>query len=210
MFPGYDSQHQGEKTLDIFSRNEKINMTYTIEEHKHRFASWAAGSAASVKGCRFKVEQGKKILEETNLNKIARHIDNLPVSEEFDRYHREWRKNIINEAKKHKGKNGEFLQFTHGVAAKLINVYLKSIFVCSDCNEEIKVKAIHPPIDSVLLKTLYQQNINELRNEWQAARKVGWSKLDSIQYENVISAIKKTITNGNGLWQIEEYWQGFQ
>lgn len=38
-------------------------MSYSIEEHKHRFAAWAAGRAATVNGCRFKVEDGKKILE---------------------------------------------------------------------------------------------------------------------------------------------------
>jgi hypothetical protein len=37
-------------------------MIYSIEEHKHRFAAWAASRAANVNKCRFRVEQGKKIL----------------------------------------------------------------------------------------------------------------------------------------------------
>ena len=40
---------------------------YSIIEHKHRFASWAAGRAANVKGCRFTVEQGKKIIEDAKV-----------------------------------------------------------------------------------------------------------------------------------------------
>ena len=38
-------------------------MPYTIEEHSHRLAAWAACRAASVKGCRFEVKQGVEILE---------------------------------------------------------------------------------------------------------------------------------------------------
>ncbi len=185
-------------------------MPYTIEEHKHRFAAWAAGRAANVNGCHFTVEQGKQILETANLNKIASTIDNLPIPNDFDVRHREWRNSIINAAQGHTGKNGERLEFTHGVAAKLINIYLKSIFVCSNSHEDPKVKAIHPPIDSVLLDALYNQNIGGRCIEWQAARKARWSKLNSDQYENVISAIKQTILSASGLWQIEEYWQGFQ
>ena len=38
-------------------------MQYTIEEHKHRFAAWAAGRGANVNGCRFSVLKGKNVLE---------------------------------------------------------------------------------------------------------------------------------------------------
>ena len=89
-------------------------------------------------------------------------------------------------------------------------LFLKSIFVCSNHHEDPRVKAIHPPIDSLLLDALYRGNVGDRRHEWQAARRVRWSKLDSVQYENVISAIKQTVPQGNGIWQIEEYWQGFQ
>ena len=54
-------------------------MPYSIEEHKHRFAAWAAGRAANVNGCRFTVEQGKKILEDAGMNYIAADIKNLPM-----------------------------------------------------------------------------------------------------------------------------------
>jgi len=175
-----------------------------MEEHKHRFAAWAAGRAANVNGCRFKVENGKQILEAANLNGVARSVENLPTPNKFDTQYREWRNSIIQAAKLH------HLTFTHGVAAKLINIYLKSIFVCGGSHEDSRVKAIHPPIDSILLKTLYKKNIGGLRNEWQAAGRVRWSKLNSEQYEKLIVAIRQTIPVGNGLWTIEEYWQGFQ
>ncbi len=179
-------------------------MPYSIEEHKHRFAAWAAGRAANVKGCRFKVEQGKLILEGASLHVIASTIDNLPQPNDFDRQHREWRNDIIQAAQRYQ------LAFTHGVAAKLINIYLKSIFICGGNHEDPRVKAIHPPIDRVLLDALYKHNIGGQRYEWQAARRIRLSRLNCEQYERVISAIKQTIPEGSGLWEIEEHWQGFQ
>ena len=72
------------------------NHMYSIIEHKHRFASWAAGRAANVKGCRFTVKQGKKIIEDANLYEVATSIDNLPNQSEFDTSHRRWRSSVIN------------------------------------------------------------------------------------------------------------------
>ncbi|MCP3924201.1 MAG: hypothetical protein GY714_16605 [Desulfobacterales bacterium] len=179
-------------------------MSYSIEEHKHRFAAWAAGRASNVKGCRFTVEQGKIILEEAGLKDVSNSLENLPQPSEFDRKHKEWRNAVIKAANKHN------LNFTHGVAAKLINIYLKSIYVCSSYTNNEKIKVIHPPIDSVLLDALYKLNVSGKKKEWQAARKARWSKLDSDQYQRVINAIKATIPKENGLWTIEEYWQGYQ
>lgn len=176
---------------------------YSIIEHKHRFASWAAGRAANVKGCRFTVEQGKKIIEDAKLYEVATSIDNLPNHSEFDTSHRRWRWGVITAA------NNLQISFTHGVAAKLINIYFKSIFVCGDQHDHPKVKAIHPPIDSVLLDALYQKNVGELKKDWQTARKARWSKFNSDEYEQVIFAIKKVIGK-DSLWKIEDHWQGFQ
>jgi hypothetical protein len=52
------------------------------------------------------------------------------------------------------------------VAAKLINVYLKAVFVCGGQHSNKRVKSLHPPIDSQLLDELYNQNIGDLKREW--------------------------------------------
>ncbi len=179
-------------------------MTYSIEEHKHRFASWAASRGASVVNCRFKVEEGKAILEEAGLKEIANSLDHLPIPEEFDIQHRIWRENVIKVAKQYQK------EFTHGVASKLINLYLKSVFVCGENINDSRIKAIHPPIDSILLEELYKQDIGGKREVWRKAKKAKWSKLTSEEYEQTIKAIKDTISNNHGLWEIEQYWQGFQ
>ncbi|RLB72342.1 MAG: hypothetical protein DRH06_11550 [Deltaproteobacteria bacterium] len=179
-------------------------MPYSIEDHRHRFAAWAASRAATVKGCRFKVEQGKKIIEFSGVMEIGRNINNLPMPEEFDKKHREWRNAVIQAAQ------GYQLSFTHGVAAKLINIYLKSIFVCGGRHFDSRIKVIHPPIDSLLLDALYDNDIGFLRSNWQAARKIRWSKLSSEQYERLIDCIKSVVSKDTGLWSIEKHWRGYQ
>lgn len=178
-------------------------MPYTIEEHKHRFSAWAAGRAANVNGCRFSVEQAKAILEAAGLHQLLADPNDLPLPEDTDNRHREWRNNVI-EAAHNLG-----LTFTHGVAAKLINIYLKAGFVCGGYHDRANVQALHPPIDSVLLDELSTQNIGGLCHAWNEARKIRWSNFDSDQYETVIRNIRDSMPN-QALWEVEQYWRGYQ
>jgi hypothetical protein len=189
----------------MINKGKNLVDLYSIIEHKHRFAAWASGRAANVKNHRFTVEQGKKIIEESGLNQIATSIDNLPEPEEFDEVHCRLRELVIQASANILNKH-----FTHGVAAKLINVYLKSIFVCGYQYDNQKVKAIHPPIDSVLLDALHNEDVGELKKDWQVLRKRRWSNFNSDEYESAIYAIKKVLPKEAGLWQIEYYWRGFQ
>jgi hypothetical protein len=178
-------------------------MSYTIEDHKHRFAAWAAGSAASVIGCRFKVEIGKKMLEAAGLDQLLAGPESLPVPLEFDRSHKDWREKVIAAAQR------EGITFTHGVAAKLINIYLKAAFVCGGHHEHERVRSLHPPIDSLLLDELSTRNVGGFKKVWDEARINRWSKFNSNQYEKVIDHIRKSLPN-KGLWEIEQYWRGHQ
>jgi len=178
-------------------------MTYSIEEHKHRFAAWAAGSAASVNGCRFKVEQGKEILEAIGLQHLLTSPECLPPTDEIDSEHRRWRIGIIDAARP------RGFCFTHGVAAKLINIYLKAGFACGGYHEHDRVCSLHPPVDSLLLEELYSQNVGGFRHVWNEARKARWSKFNSDQYEKVIKHIRLALRD-DPLWTVEKYWRGFQ
>ena len=179
-------------------------MPYTIEEHKHRYAAWAASRAASTKTCRFNVLQGKNIIEAVALNRLLSDPQLLPTPDQIDCKHREWRAAAICAA------NGKDLTgFSHGVAAKLINVYLKSAFVCAGHEAHANVAALHPPIYSLLLNELQAANIGDLAEQWAIARKVRWSKFNSEQYEAVISTIRKAM-GGAALWQVEAHWRGYQ
>ena len=179
-------------------------MDYSIYEHKHRFAAWAASRAASVNGCRFSVEEGKVILEDAGLKQLLVSADALPQPSSIDASHHGWRIDVIAAAKRQR------LDFTHGVAAKLINVYLKTGFVCGGQDNNTRVKYLHPPIDSQLLDELYKQNVGDLRREWGQAKNMRWSKFTSEQYEKVIANICLALGENVPLWWIEKYWRGYQ
>lgn len=178
-------------------------MPYTITDHRHRFGAWAASRAASVVGCRFTVQQGKTIIERAGLEALGHDAASLPEPEQMDREHRAWRNSVVAAAA------AEGLSFTHGVAAKLINVYLKAVVVCGGQHDHARVRALHPPIDSVLLKELSVRDVGGLRREWNEARRIRWSKFDSAQYEAVIAAMRRVL-GAEPLWTIEQHWQGYQ
>ena len=176
---------------------------YGIERHRHLFAAWAAGRAASVTGCRFKVKQGLDILESCGFDEDFATPERLPALAKTDVYHRAWRRQVVSQAERHN------LTFTHGVAAKLINCYLKSRLVCGGYHTHARVRNLHPPIDDVMLRTLARQDIGGYRKEWQRARTARWSKLDSNGYERLTHLIRRCL-KGKPLWMIEQYWQGYR
>lgn len=179
-------------------------MSYTIEVHKHRYAAWAASRAASTKTCRFEVLIGKEIIEEVGLDNLLSSPKELPSPKNIDAEHRIWREKAINAAQE-RGLVG----FGHGVAAKLINVYLKGTFVCGGHENHPNVEALHPPIDSLILDELYLNDVGGLKSDWALARKLRWSKFDSSQYEKVINSIRKAMPS-TALWKVESYWRGYQ
>lgn len=170
---------------------------YTLFEHKHRFSAWAASRAASTITCRFKVEQGQEILENLKNKKIPKN------QKAFDDFHRNMRNLIINEAKKLN------LNFTHGIAAKLFNCYLKSMYVNDESIDKKIRSIIHPPIDSLLLDSLYHKAIGNEVSIWRNARNIRWSNFTSEDYEIVMNQIIK-IYSKEGLWKVEEHWVGHQ
>lgn len=177
--------------------------SYNIQEHKHRFASWAACRAASTSSlCRFRVRDGVSWLELSGLD-AEFQINDLPEPEVFNDWHKEHRDYIVDVAKK------TYPQFTHGIAAKLINIYMKSRFLCEGYVDDPRIKAFHPPIDSVLLMSLSDENVGGYRRQWKDFNNLRWSKFDSDTYEAVIKHITKTL-KGKPLWMIESYWQGYQ
>lgn len=177
---------------------------YTINEHTHLVAAWAASRAASVQKCRFNVKQGRVLLETVGLNLDFCNLQNLPSPDAIDEKHKQWREAIIALAKTTLAK-----PMSHGVAAKLINCYLKMRFVCGGCSDHKNVVSLHPPIDRILLKTLAIKNIGNHKREWKKLHDVGWSNFNSDQYEEVINLVRLTQQDAP-LWMIEEFWPGNQ
>lgn len=212
-------------------------MEFKEKDYRHRFAVWCAATAArSSNKCRFKVEEGSRIIEKSSLKKLRLGWHELKEPKEFDQWHRETRKEIVRTAQGVLG-NDYACNFTHGIAAKLINCYLKSMFLSSiqeNLSEENSQKrdAIHPPIDRLLADELWKaakgQSIAEIATQEQLERikdKIqiiherlrltkkgkggGWSSLNCDGYEEIIYAIKY-IVGSEGLWTIEKFWPGHQ
>lgn len=181
-----------------------MNTPYSIELHAHRLAAWAACTAASAhKLCRFSVKDGTAILEKAGFTG-ALDLSHLPAVPEADHIHRHWREIIIGAA----DANG--YAFTHGVAAKLINCYMKVRFVCGGHHQDLRVKALHPPFDRGLLEKLAKENVGGQRANWLSLHKKAWTKFDSQDYEKTIHLIRISLPPGAPLWTIEEHWQGYQ
>ena len=187
-------------------------MSFTIEKNRHIFACWASSRAAGVSPlCRFKVEKGKEILDKVFGEDGQKALDDSfkENQEDFDDYHEKIIKKVIEYSKKNKIKSkehpkGKFIDgMSYGVAAKLINLYFKVIFICGNYKDDPRINYIHPPIDSLLLDSLYKEKKDKL---WKET----WSNMTSKRYKKIIEGIKKEITNNDGLWSIEKHWEGHQ
>ena len=205
-------------------------------EYRHRFAAWSAATAARASpSCRFTVEEGRKIIEEVKLKMLSGPDGwiNLPDSDKFDGWHEEKRNNIcnsdaVNQIISRKDEEEQNFCFSQGVAAKLINVYLKVLFLGGVHEEKLSATnqqrrdAIHPPIDSLLLTGLQQALRNDpcikddLKEEVLRLTNKKWSKLKSCEYQEIICMflkiirVKNIVPGEEGLWTIEKYWQGNQ
>ena len=113
----------------------------------------------------------------------------------MDVVHLAWRTAVIKEARKVR------LEFTHGIAAKLINLYLKAKFTCGGYASHPRVATLHPPIDSLLLKA-FNRTLKP-----QDRLPVNWSTFDSRTYRQAIEALRLG-RKGSALWTAESLWQG--
>ncbi|NKK80164.1 hypothetical protein [Rhizobium leguminosarum] len=103
-------------------------------------------------------------------------------------------------------------KFSDGVAAKLINVYLKSLFhtdinvVSEDRRPEIaaKLDMLHPPIDRLLMDELCRKDVGGIRRIWKTMTARNWSSLNSDEYERLIKVIR--IHTCGKMWMIEQHW----
>ncbi len=194
-------------------------MPYTIEEHQHRFAAWAAATAASSrKDFRFRVEFGVCLLEQSGFDENF-SCNDLGNPQEIDSLHRTWCRNILFCAEQ-----GLNTGLSYGIVAKLVNCYLKARFVCSGLCHDERVKVLHPPIDRILLQELNEQNeeflcpdvLNQLRQVGEVDRLVeafpSWSYFNEDQYQIVINRIRDCFHDDvqDGFWKIEKYWKGYQ
>jgi len=173
---------------------------YTFNVHRHRFAAWCAASASGASSkCRFSVELGVKLMEKAGL---PDWLENLPSAATFDAEHARMRERLAQCASTAR----LYGAFSHGIAAKMINCYLKAALI----GQERVSNYIHPPIDRILVAALRKADVGEPGSYiWTEINKQGgWSNMTSQLYEDAIARIKQL--RPGALWAIEEYWIGYQ
>jgi len=176
-----------------------MNEPFEIADLRHTFACWAASTAARTsRQCRFPVKAGVALINGVGLaDYVAKYFDG-GEDPRFDETHKEWRNALVAMAQRE--------HFTHGVAAKLINVYLKAAMVVGHADGLGVRKQLHPPIDRLLLNRLEEIGFGDRTDEWTSTP---WSQLNSDQYQALIDEIR-TALDGEPLWMVEEHWPGHQ
>src|SRR5947209_14811009 len=123
-------------------------MGYDIEEHRHRFAVWAAARAAQ-RGFTT-VSNLRAAVENCGVREFLQTCHPESIDEEtFEKHHRTWCRGIISWLASAGVRNP-----TYGRAAKLIGVYLKSMIVLGNGEGTALGRVAHPPIDSILLSNM--------------------------------------------------------
>ncbi|WP_100644035.1 hypothetical protein [Alteromonas facilis] len=206
---------------------------YTLPAHKHILAAWAASTAAnnSTK-FRFSVELGKRLLMQCNLSETEfleriNLVQEFTSQEEFDAWHNSFILEMLDESRVNEvitrfnlesKKSLDCRNFTYGIAAKMLNVYLK-VFFLGELGAKKFADFIHPPIDRLLLEQLrkidkehFSFKKHDFPNHKLNSGVPAWTQLDNKQYSLIIQKIKQYLANQSveGMWQIEFAWRGHQ
>ena len=203
---------------------------YNSDLHKHIISTWAASRAASQKNFRFKVESGIKLIllgvngsfvdEQTFINFI-KEIKTFQSQKQYDSWHHS---TITNMRKKGDDLqslldkyNKNYDDYSYGVAAKLLNCYLK-VFFLEYFGAERFADFIHPPVDRLLLLALKEGDpkLFNFNNKIFVSVKYPkipvWTKINENEYKSIINLINEFILSRGqqGLWKSEAFWSGHQ
>jgi len=204
---------------------------YNLDLHKHILSKWAASRAASQsKGFKFSVELGSKLLllgkkgsqaSDQEFIDYVKQIENFNSQDDYDSWHHQTIVNMTSytdELKQLLDKhNKSFSNYTYGIAAKILNCYLKVFFLESFCNQKF-ADFIHPPVDAILLKALRKEDKKLFNFKNSVFTNIGvqkiptWTRINENEYKTIIKLMKEFVSskNENGLWKIESFWIGHQ
>ena len=119
---------------------------YTIHEHRHRFAAWAAARAAQRQFTT--VARLRSALDAANIRERLTVPETYHLSPtQFDAVHRTWCKAICDSLSQ-----ASVAHVAYGRAAKLVAVYLKTVVLIGEGCETALGRCLHPPIDRTLLR----------------------------------------------------------
>jgi hypothetical protein len=199
-------------------------LSYDLDEHRYRFAVWAAGRAyarGGTDGAGCTVSMAKSLIDASGLGAV-RHAGHLPQKpEEVDR----WvftmiarvrlasrRQTYALKSTSSTGHQTQKLKLSYGRAQKLVNIYLKAMLICGGQEAaDPRIRHLHPPIDGILLDALGQvaqdSRANTFHGLFRTARRTGkrWTKFQKREYVAYLNAIK-ALQGNEPLWAVEEHW----
>ena len=192
---------------------------YHPAEHRFRFAAWAAATAArsSRSVCTFPVPIAADLLRESSLRWLALGSHWLPLTQkDFDAAHDAWCHDL-----ERRGKDKISPSFSYGIAAKMMNCYLKALFLQTmvgapfapydergDEGPDRSTRYLHPPIDRVLMMEARRQSNSDQKAKWQELIDIGWSKFGRRDYKLAIKLIREMVGENAALGEV--YWIGYQ
>ncbi len=170
-------------------------MAYSLDEHRHRFAAWAAARAAQRAFA--SVPELISALEASGLPERLRSAEwqNWPASAEaFDQFHRETCRRIVGHLLPAHPDAG------YGRAAKLVAIYIKALVVCGGHAEHPLASVAHPPIDRILLQNLAK------KPRLSSCGDKAWTQLDEDEYFELIRLLREEGLSSPRFWEVEEAW----
>jgi hypothetical protein len=93
-------------------------------------------------------------------------------------------------------------QITYGRIAKIIAIYIKTVYV-SQAPHAALSKVAHPPIDGILLKEVKEKNPGHKYPPKLGSR---WSTFDKEKYQQALGYLRK-VNGDKAFWEIEVFWK---
>jgi hypothetical protein len=149
----------------LFKRVSYEETKLMLIPHRHcillNYAAWTA-TAAFRSGKHIK--DGKTL--QNSLEAVIKLHEIPSTQEKFDKWHERVTcdletkvKDLRSESDKKKSGSEEIdtLDFNIGWSAKLLNIYLKTLYYVGDTDPKAIRKYVHPPIDNILLDAIFQE-----------------------------------------------------
>jgi hypothetical protein len=158
-------------------------MTYSIDLAKQRFSLWAACRAAQVGSAQAKRKELIRALKKCGVVEFLDQCRDDPIiAEAYDKAFDEWVANVRSTLETDYGK-----LVSYGIAAKLFSTYTKSALVLRGCETSQLARRAHPPIDSILLKSVDKAKGTNLDAEYK------WQSLDRTRGRSAILADRRAL-----------------
>jgi hypothetical protein len=163
---------------------------YDFNEHKHRYAVWTAARAVQRKFT--KTNNISNAINKSGLRRFSENEEVYTV-DHYDSEQKNWCTQLI-QAFDEMG-----IPCSYGQASKIVAIYLKTAVVLPGNGLSPKSQVIHPPIDSILLRSISDHpRLSNLKSK-------RWTKFTSEDYEQLMGLIRANFGKFN--WTLEEYWK---